>query len=60
VSCVNYDIAGAADGFTVPTVCPIAARLPSKVSNATVLMKFRMIASPEIDARRYSRRGASI
>ena len=47
--------AGPADDL--PTVCAIATGLPSRVSNATIVITFCMIGSPEIGARRYSRRG---
>jgi hypothetical protein len=49
-------LAGPADALAFPMVCATAARLPSRASNANVLINFRMIGFPEIAARRYSLR----
>jgi len=55
VSCVSRKGAGAAgyptDDLGLSTVCAMPARSPSKASTATVLMKFRMTTSPNVDAR---------
>jgi hypothetical protein len=41
-------VAGPTDDFAFPVVCAIAAGLRSTASNVIVVIKFRIIASPEL------------
>jgi hypothetical protein len=41
-------LAGSTDDVPPPIVCAIAAGLPSRVSNAAVVIRLRIIGSPEI------------
>jgi len=43
-----------AGDLAVPTVCAMASRLQSNASTATVLMKFRMITSPDAGASMFA------
>jgi multidrug resistance efflux pump len=45
-------LASSADDRTLPVVCAIAPGLLSRVSNAIVVIKFRMIGSPNFSASR--------